>query len=187
MSVHCLIFLFSPGGVNQSAFVIDNDNTTEGLGTGSIILQFGNTLAKFLEYSLDNSYFNFNDNVNITGDLTVSNSLIVNGVPVGPYNQSTVYEPIYSGAVIEQSGGANRGKLESFYVDSDGSPGNANLNYYQFSSRQVSLQNITLVIRHKIPEGFVSFSATPIQFDYNTQSANVSENVLDVSFGRYCR
>jgi len=56
-----------PGGTDADSFVIDNNNSA----AGDIGLQFGNTLAKILSYSQANNLFNFNDDVNIGGDLTV--------------------------------------------------------------------------------------------------------------------
>ena len=59
---------------------MDFDNTIETAGTGTIELQFGNTLSKILSYDLDNSYFNFNDNLNIEGDLTLTGT--INGIDI---------------------------------------------------------------------------------------------------------
>ncbi len=56
----------------EENFIIDRDNTVEGNATGAIQITFGSTLGKVLEYDYDNSYFNFNDDVNISGDLTVN-------------------------------------------------------------------------------------------------------------------
>ncbi len=66
-----------PGGTNEDVFILDNDNTS----ITSIDLQFGNTLGKILSWDLVNGYFNFNDNVNIEGDLTLTGT--VDGVDVG--------------------------------------------------------------------------------------------------------
>ncbi len=65
-----------PGGTASGVFVIDVDNTE----AGDITLQFGGSLLKQLEYQQVNNYFNFNDDVNIQGDLTVSG--LINGVDI---------------------------------------------------------------------------------------------------------
>lgn len=66
-----------PGGTDANNFIIDaNDSVT---APGSIILQFGSTLAKVLEYDLALNYFNFNDDVNITGDLSVTGDTVLLG------------------------------------------------------------------------------------------------------------
>lgn len=65
-----------PGGTDQDSFVLDNDNDA----IGSIGLQFGNTLGKILSWDLLNGYFDFNDDVNIQGNLTLTGT--VDGVDV---------------------------------------------------------------------------------------------------------
>ena len=64
-----------PDGTTEDAFIIDDDNTIEGAGTGSIELQFGNTLNKVLSYDTVDDRFEFNDTVDITGDLSISGAL----------------------------------------------------------------------------------------------------------------
>ncbi|MCX6807496.1 MAG: hypothetical protein NTZ80_01655 [Patescibacteria group bacterium] len=57
-----------PGATDADTFILDkNDNAT-----GEIKLQFGETLNKYLSYDPTNSYFNFNDTVQIQGDLIVT-------------------------------------------------------------------------------------------------------------------
>ncbi len=65
---------------NQEVFVIDADDTIETAGVGAIQLQFGNSLGKILSYDFTNSYFDFNDSVNIQGDLTLTG--LINGVNI---------------------------------------------------------------------------------------------------------
>ncbi|MCD6109701.1 hypothetical protein J7J83_03005 [bacterium] len=65
-----------PGGTNSDNFTVDNDDDA----TTSIELQFGNTLSKILSWDMINGYFNFNDNVNIQGNLTITGT--VDGVDV---------------------------------------------------------------------------------------------------------
>ncbi len=169
-----LDFSSLPGGVNQESWTVDNDNTIQTAGTGKIELKFGGTLNKVLSYDLDNSYFDFNDNVNIQGTLTVG------GAPIGPANKTMVYEPLFADAVIDQSGGANRGKLEIKFVDDDGVPGNANFNHYLFTTRQNSLQNLDLILRVKVPDGFVNWQVNPLVLTYKTGDGNIANNRIDV-------
>jgi len=63
---------------NEEIFAIDYDDTIQNAGTGSVQLQFGNILNKILSYDTDNNYFNFNDDVNIEGDLTVTGTIEIN-------------------------------------------------------------------------------------------------------------
>jgi len=65
-----------PGGTNSDNFILDDNDDAVGL----IGLQFGNSLSKILSWDMLGGYFNFNDNVNIQGDLTISGT--VDGVDV---------------------------------------------------------------------------------------------------------
>lgn len=167
-----------PGGTNADTFTLDNDNTA---GAGLITLQFGNTLGKLLEYNNTLGFFNFNDNVNITGDLTTTGT--VNGVTitpssVGPYDQSINFDPQYGDGVIQQDTanvGGNEGKLEELFSSLD------NLNYYHWNTTKGTLQDIFLVIRANVPEGFAAWQATPVQFTYRTGTALAADNILDVT------
>ncbi len=73
----------------QDAFLLDADDSA---GSGDVIqLQFGDTLGKFLEYDITGGYFRFNDDVLISGDLTVTG--LINGVDItslpGGHTQNT--------------------------------------------------------------------------------------------------
>lgn len=63
-----------PGGTNSGTFLIDYD----GSETSSATLQFGRTLGKSLVYDGSNTRFNFDDDVRIQGDLTVTG--LINGI-----------------------------------------------------------------------------------------------------------
>ncbi len=65
---------------DNSLFIIDADDTANAAGSGTVRLQFGNTLMKYLQYDLDNGYFFFNDNVRIAGNLTVDG--LINGIDI---------------------------------------------------------------------------------------------------------
>ncbi len=174
---------FMPGGTNADTFVLDFDNTISG-PAGSVVLQFGNALGKFLEYDTAAHWFNFNDNLNVSGNLTTTgtiNGVTINSTTVGPYNQSMTIEPVYPGATLNQDGTANQGKLENFYVDTDGVPGNSNINYYHWTTQQAALQNIDIIARVTLPEGFVSWQATPVNFTYRTLDGLAADNQVDMT------
>ncbi|MBT5236899.1 hypothetical protein HOL63_00835 [Candidatus Peregrinibacteria bacterium] len=63
-------------GTLTDRFTLDADNSTG----GSIALRFGTDLGKELSYEQDSNYFNFNDDVNIEGDLTITG--LINGVDI---------------------------------------------------------------------------------------------------------
>ncbi|MCA9370805.1 MAG: hypothetical protein KC680_02485 [Candidatus Peregrinibacteria bacterium] len=64
------------GGTLANRFTIDADSSSG----GTLYLRFGADLGKELSYDQGNSYFNFNDDVNIQGDLTVTG--LINGVDI---------------------------------------------------------------------------------------------------------
>jgi len=164
-----------PGGTNGDTFILDNNNDAP----ATVKLQFGNTLNKFLEYDPTFGYFNFNDNVNITGNLTTTGT--INGVIIGPSNRSDALAPEYNDSVIIRDGTNNEGKLESFYVDADGAPGNTNINYYHWTTLQTGPQDIDIVIRYTLAEGFLGWQAIPMQFTYRTGTSSAADNHLDIT------
>ncbi len=64
------------GGTRSDFFTVDNDNSA----TNTSGLKFGGSLNKTLLYSKTNNRFEFNDDVHIQGDLTVSGT--INGVDI---------------------------------------------------------------------------------------------------------
>lgn len=166
-----------PGGTNADTFILDNNNDSP----GSITLQFGNTLGKFLEYNPTLSWFNFNDNVNITGNLTTTgtiNGVTVNSSTVGPYDHSITFDPEYGDGVVQQDTaniGGKQGTLEELQSILD------KMNYYHWTTRQGTLQDIFLVVRVNVPEGFSAWQTTPVQLTYRTGTALDTDNRLDVT------
>lgn len=69
-----------PGGTNRDIFILDSNNTA----SSTIALTFGQTLNKTLSYDIANGRFNFNDDVNIQGNLTLTG--LINGVDVTSLN-----------------------------------------------------------------------------------------------------
>jgi hypothetical protein len=65
-----------PGATNRDGFTIDNDNSA----ASTISLTFGQALAKALTFDIAADRFNFNDDVRIQGNLTVTG--LINGVDV---------------------------------------------------------------------------------------------------------
>lgn len=60
-----------PGGTDQDTFILDeNDSSVTSIG-----LQFGSALGKLLTYDIGSGYFNFNDSVNIEGNLTLTGTV----------------------------------------------------------------------------------------------------------------
>ena len=66
-----------PSGTVEDSFLLDSNNTIT--SAGAIKLQFGDTLNKYLEYSVDDAAFNMNDAVNITGKITGEDDVEIMG------------------------------------------------------------------------------------------------------------
>lgn len=73
-----------PGGTQRDIFTIDADNSVSG---GNISLEFGDVLGKTLSYDVSNSRFDFNDDLNVQGNLTVTG--LINGVDITAITSST--------------------------------------------------------------------------------------------------
>ncbi len=93
-----------PGGTNANTFVLNSDDSA----ATEVVLQFGNALSKQLSYDSVNGWFNFNDDVRIQGDLTVTG--LVNGINLSSLQSSTGALKAYVGAglTIMVSGGSYR-------------------------------------------------------------------------------
>lgn len=170
-----------PGGTNAEIFELDND------GSGGVIqLSFGDVLQnQILSFdpngvALADGWFSFSDDVNINGNLTITGT--VNGVSLGPANTTIQYQPEYPNVIYESVGvGGHKGKMEVVYEDVDGPGAPDNFSYYKWTTTQVSLQNKDLVVRFRLPDGFVSWQATPITLTYRTEDGLIANNKVDLS------
>ena len=81
-------------GTVANRFTIDADNSSG----GTLYLRFGSNLGKELSYEQDNNRFNFNDDVNIQGDLTITG--LINGVDISSLTAGSdqVHLKVSSGA-----------------------------------------------------------------------------------------
>jgi cysteine-rich repeat protein len=170
-----------PGGTNAGTFEIDSDNTG-----GVTQLSFGDVLNnQILSFDPDgvavaDGWFNFSDDVNIDGDLTINGT--INGVTIGPVNRSIQYQPEYPNVIYDSIGpGDHKGKMEIFYMDTDGAAAPENFNSYKWTTNQATLQDKDLVVRFRIPDGFISWQATPITLRYRTEDGVLANNKIDVS------
>ena len=99
----------------------------------------------------------------------------------GAYSQTKVFEAEYNDSVYVPDGTNNKGTLSLSHTDTDGIPGNNNFNYYVWKSLQPAMQDMDIVIRTHIPEGFTGWQAVPVHFTYNTLNNNPLNNRLDVT------
>lgn len=98
-----------PGGTNNDIFVLDNDDTS----ATTIGLQFGNTLAEYLNYDIANSRFEFSDDLYIAGGLEVEDNI--------DFNQNWAVEMVLDQGTVFPAGPVEgqtfyRTDLDSFYI-----------------------------------------------------------------------
>ena len=90
-------------------------------------------------------------------------------------NFTAVLPPEFPNFTIHADGSSNLGTLESDYSTTD------NRNFYQWSTRQATIQDYDLVVQWPVPSDFTGFQATnPIQFDYKTTNTTLADNQLDI-------
>ncbi|MFC1600311.1 hypothetical protein ACFL3T_04755 [Patescibacteria group bacterium] len=161
-----------PGGTNEDIFVLDDDNSS----ITNIELQFGDTLGKLLSFDIVGGYFNFNDDVNIEGDLTITGT--VDGYDVSDLGDSVadlldgedraiVLNSQFDGSSYVGDGTDNTGRL---YLDNDNT---ALENYYEWTSSKGTLQDYDIVLQVTVPKTFVQWEAVnPWTFNYRSSSAD---------------
>lgn len=105
-----------PSGTNRNEFTIDADASA----SGSITLRFGTALAKELTYDQGNSRFNFNDDVRIQGNLTVTG--LINGIDIATLSNSVdTHLKVSSGAGLTVSIAGGSYRINSTITDYAGS------------------------------------------------------------------
>jgi len=168
---------YIPWGTNFDGWTIDADGSA---GAGDDIeLVFGST-SNILSFSIDNDWFNFNNDVNIDGDLTVTG--LINGVDVTTLftanaltgSQLETYIPHYKNVSYTKDGSNNVGQL---FVDHDASESN----YYRWQSDRSLLQDYDITLEHTIPLNFSAWdTSTPFEVRYRT-SGGVLNSALDIA------
>jgi cysteine-rich repeat protein len=173
--------VFIPGGTDVDIFEIDANDDAPGI----IQLSFGDIINnQILEWdpngvAVADGWFNFTDDVNITGNLTVTGT--INGVTIGPANTSVQLTPEYPNATLSADGTSNRGRMDVFFVDTDGAGAPDNFNYYRWSTRNPALQDHDVIVRFRLPDGFTGFQATPLILRYRTSDGLIANNRIDVT------
>lgn len=133
-----------PGGTNANFFTIDDDAS---VASGTIDLLFGSGLNKKLSYDITNNRFNFNSNLRVQGDLTITGSLIVNGtingIDLTSLTPAQSQLQVLSGAGLNANitGGNYRvnGDVTNFAGQSNVSLQNNTDNYLFFTSTGLTL------------------------------------------------
>lgn len=176
-----------PDGTNADFFQIDADNNAV---AGIVHLNFGSTLLNHsLSYDpngvgVGDGWFDFNDDVNIAGNLTTTgtiNGVNLSSIPFGNLAtraKTEVFEPEYNGYSLEADGINNSGKMLLDFTDGGGT---AKRNFYEWTTQKVALQDMDIVISYQLPLDFVSFTAAPLSVNYQTSNGVAATNKIDVS------
>lgn len=164
-----------PGGTNMEWFMLDAD----GSGSASTGLVFGNQLGKTLSYDIGNNRFNFNGDVRIQGNLTVTGTINGIGGQSGSSTGALLYHAEFQNASYKGDGSNNTGQL-SVQHDPD-----LRRNYYQWTSTRPALQDYDIYLRVTVPydfKGWMSTASTnPISLTYKSLSPSTTNNKLDVN------
>jgi len=136
------------------------DATPEGSVTGSI----GDIT---IDGTNGNAYIKNNGNATNTGWVQFG------GVKV----KELVFNAGYEDSVAIGDGTNNRGTLTSKMVDI----GARKYNFYEWNTLNAGMQDVDVQFSIKLPDDFISFTATPLQVIYNTNDGNIANNKVDVS------
>lgn len=89
--------------------------------------------------------------------------------------KTEVFEPDIKGIVVSKDGTSNQGTLE---LENDDVARN---NYYRWTTKQGTGQDIDLVLRWQLPEDFVSMHTAPLELWIRTNTILVGDNAVDVT------
>lgn len=158
----------APAGTDRPNFILDQDASA---AAGSLSLQFGGTIAKNLSYDIDNARFNFDDDLRVQGDLTVTG--LINGVDITQRSLVKVYEPQYEGAAYAGDGTNNVGQLSVSHS------GSTLRNFYQWTSSRGTLQDYEIMLRVPLSADFEGWgSALPLSIVFRTRDGDAAANAL---------
>ena len=159
-----------PAGTDESTFVLDADGGAAATDVLSLI--FGSSLGKTFSWNGLLDRFTLNDTLEITGNLIVSGT--INGVPLGSRSALDTLSPFYPNSIFVEDGGDNLGSMHE-QLDTIGSE---ERNAIRWETKQALLQDYDVVVRYTIPQDFVSFAASPISLEYETEGT-VAQSKID--------
>lgn len=159
-----------PEGSMRPLFTIGNGTTH-----GEIALQFGQILGKRLSFDVLADRFNFNDDVRIQGNLTVTG--LINGVNITASGTAVTlrYHAAFEHAAFQGDATNNVGQLS---IDHDAI---SLRNFYRWTSSLTSLQDYDVILRATLPLGFVRWKDNPLAVTYRSTIADTAKNKLDIS------
>ncbi len=156
------------GGVNGNMFTIDLDG--DALPTDTLMLDFGSALGKFLSWNGVNDRFEFNDDLQVGGNLTVSGT--INGVTIGPKDQNIILSPRYPNSIFEGLG--DNGYM---YEETETITGNEKNIIRWRTNDTLTQQNYSNIIRYKLPSNFKSFKPAAFSLLYKTMGGLIDSKI----------
>jgi hypothetical protein len=98
-----------------------------------------------------------------------------NWIPLGSKTKKEVLSAEYAGAALVADGSSNVGSMTSDAVTS--SP---YMNYYEWNSSEVALNDYDVRVRYQLPSDFDGWGSGGIEFNYATESTSSANNKVDI-------
>jgi len=162
----------SSSGADDNIFTIDQDG--DAATTDTLTLQFGDAIAESLAWNGITDQFEFSDDVNIAGDLTVTGT--INGVTLGPQNVADTLSPRYPNSIFEADGTLNSGEM---HEEQEIVFGGAERQVLRWTTDLTSQQDYDILIRYTLPENFSQWLTPSLSLDYIAPS-NVGDSQIDL-------
>lgn len=179
---------------------IDGGNNTNSIWINK--MGTGGNLLRLQTNSVDMLVLSSEGDMDLTGDMAVLGGAITLGesgdqgtirynstdnriefsndgtswMQLGDNTRSTTLSAEYAGAVLSGDGSDNVGDMTS---DNTGSSSNS-MNYYEWSSSAVVLNDYDVRVRFTLPSDFVSWGNGGIALNYATESTSSTNNMVDM-------
>ena len=137
-----------------------SDATPEGAVTGSI-----GDIA--IDGTNGNAYIKNSGTSTSTGWIQVG----------GSEAKTEIFHAEYEDSTINGDGTSNKGILSSHFADDGGTD---KYNYYEWTTREATIQDVDIHISFRLPEDFQSFTASPLSLLYRTSDGVTATNQIDV-------
>jgi cysteine-rich repeat protein len=96
----------------------------------------------------------------------------------GAEEKQAVFQVEYANATVEGDGTDNKGLLQSYFADEGGAEKH---NYYEWTTRKTTMQDIDVVLSYTLPPDFIGFTGNPLSVLYQTSNILTTISKLDVT------
>ncbi len=184
--------------IAPSSAQIDGGNSTNSIWINK--LGTGGNLLKLQTNSVDMMVVDSAGNMTLAGDVAIGGAVVlgatgdqgtirynttdnriefsndgISWMQLGDNTRAITLSAEYSGAVLSGDGSDNVGNMTS---DNTGSSSNS-MNYYEWSSSAVALNDYDVRVRFTLPSDFVSWGSGGVTLNYATESTSNTNNKLD--------